>query len=281
MKTCNISSRIMSFPANPFSRVSLLSSKCCTRREGLLKCAIMIDLELFKKLLTTKRESGWIEPSDLISFEVSEFLISFPPSKYKGLFKGRVLGTTPDKAPKFKVQAICYACSHGFVLNLTKTQLFEFLRDLCKFKCNTCLDVGHKLAEEQQKAKRLKTDPTQHFKDEFLNPAKFWNATWPVWKQIECLGYYWNQASVKDLSDYIKGMDYGEFLKTPYWKAIASEVRKRAKFKCALCSHGGQLHVHHNSYDHHGEELQYAKTDLICLCSDCHETFHNKREVSK
>jgi hypothetical protein len=36
-----MTSRLMSFPANPLSRVSLLSSKCCTRWEGLLECAKM------------------------------------------------------------------------------------------------------------------------------------------------------------------------------------------------------------------------------------------------
>jgi 5-methylcytosine-specific restriction endonuclease McrA len=70
----------------------------------------------------------------------------------------------------------------------------------------------------------------------------------------------------------LKTMPYREYLQTDEWKATRKQALKRAKFKCQLCGGGGQLNVHHNSYERRGEELT---ADLIVLCADCHRKHHN------
>lgn len=37
-----------------------------------------------------------------------------------------------------------------------------------------------------------------------------------------------------------------------------------------------RLNVHHRNYDCHGKEHKHYKADLICLCEDCHQKFHDK-----
>lgn len=72
------------------------------------------------------------------------------------------------------------------------------------------------------------------------------------------------------------GMDYKSFLKTWYWRAISRHIRYKHDFTCYQCGKkGGNLHVHHLSYEHHGEEHRYLE-DLVLLCDNCHKEIHNK-----
>lgn len=73
----------------------------------------------------------------------------------------------------------------------------------------------------------------------------------------------------------VKKMDYSQFLRTPYWKVISEIVRRKADYKCILCSSSEKLNVHHRTYDNHGDELHNLE-DLILLCGKCHEKFHDK-----
>lgn len=42
----------------------------------------------------------------------------------------------------------------------------------------------------------------------------------------------------------------------------------------------GAIHVHHRTYEHHGEEHLHLG-DLVCLCSVCHKTFHDNGRLQK
>ena len=71
-------------------------------------------------------------------------------------------------------------------------------------------------------------------------------------------------------------LKYSEFLNTPYWDAISSEIKRKSKYKCKLCGKNNTaLNVHHRTYEHHGLEFFYME-DLICLCQNCHTKFHDK-----
>lgn len=71
-------------------------------------------------------------------------------------------------------------------------------------------------------------------------------------------------------------MPYREYLQTPEWNEKRQAALKRAKFACQLCHGGGQLHVHHRTYERRGHELN---SDIIVLCSSCHAKFHDKLEA--
>ena len=52
-------------------------------------------------------------------------------------------------------------------------------------------------------------------------------------------------------------------------------VKYKANYKCQLCNNNSLLNTHHKNYNRHGLEHVYWKEDLICLCQNCHEKFHD------
>ena len=79
----------------------------------------------------------------------------------------------------------------------------------------------------------------------------------------------------EEVKSRIQNMDYQDFLKTPYWKAIALYVKESAGKKCSMCGATKTLEVHHLTYDNHGDELHHLD-DLTCICRKCHENLHSK-----
>lgn len=67
--------------------------------------------------------------------------------------------------------------------------------------------------------------------------------------------------------------DYSEYLQSKHWKDLAEETRRLAGYRCQVCNSDQKLEVHHRTYERKGDEHQ---SDLVCLCHDCHERFHNK-----
>ncbi|KKN67702.1 hypothetical protein LCGC14_0458460 [marine sediment metagenome] len=57
-------------------------------------------------------------------------------------------------------------------------------------------------------------------------------------------------------------------------KRVRKLVFKRAKYKCESCDGEGELHPHHKTYEHRGEEHLYLD-DIIVLCKKDHEKFHD------
>lgn len=79
----------------------------------------------------------------------------------------------------------------------------------------------------------------------------------------------------KEQIDELKNMPYSDYLKTEYWKIVSEQARANAKNKCQVCGRSNKnLHVHHNTYEHRGEELEHME-DLVCLCEDCHFFYHH------
>lgn len=76
----------------------------------------------------------------------------------------------------------------------------------------------------------------------------------------------------------LRFMPYGEYLRTPEWQQTRQGALKRARFMCQTCSSSGELHVHHRTYARRGAEYN---SDLIVLCADCHEAFHERRQLAE
>ena len=68
-------------------------------------------------------------------------------------------------------------------------------------------------------------------------------------------------------------MEYGDFLKTPYWRSVAHRVKLMAGNKCERCGSSENLCAHHKTYEHHGDEIHFLR-DLECLCDGCHKATH-------
>ncbi len=74
----------------------------------------------------------------------------------------------------------------------------------------------------------------------------------------------------------LKAMPYREYLETDHWKSIRKLALRKAQYRCPICGKDKiQLHVHHNSYKHRGEEQNHLR-DVIVICFKCHAKFHDR-----
>lgn len=95
------------------------------------------------------------------------------------------------------------------------------------------------------------------------------------WRVIQMDKYNVNESYIRN---YIKSMDYHEFLNTPWWNAVRDYKRRREDNTCEKCGCTDKtLHIHHPNYEIRGYEDKYIDT-LQCLCEDCHKEAHNKNK---
>lgn len=65
-----------------------------------------------------------------------------------------------------------------------------------------------------------------------------------------------------------------QYLKSPEWKTLKSEVLNRDNYTCQSCNTNGiPLEVHHITYQNFGNE---NLSDLVSLCRNCHQSIHDK-----
>ena len=66
--------------------------------------------------------------------------------------------------------------------------------------------------------------------------------------------------------------DFFQKYKHPKWQAKRLSVLERDKFTCQQCRSAEKtLHVHHKIYRKSANPWDYADSDLITLCEDCHD----------
>ncbi len=74
-------------------------------------------------------------------------------------------------------------------------------------------------------------------------------------------------------------IDYDDYLATEEWLERREAAKARCGQRCQLCgAERVELNVHHNTYKRLGAELE---TDLTVLCRNCHESFHDQRELAE
>src|ERR1017187_326635 len=69
---------------------------------------------------------------------------------------------------------------------------------------------------------------------------------------------------------------YAEYLQSPEWKVRRKKALQFAGYRCQICNSKEELNVHHRSYERIGHEHM---GDLVTLCKNCHEIFHNNGEL--
>lgn len=86
------------------------------------------------------------------------------------------------------------------------------------------------------------------------------------------------QAIREEYAQSLHDMDYKVYLLTPHWKRLREQALGRARHRCQVCNASSLLNVHHRTYERRGFELDH---DLIVLCNDCHQLFHEHRKLAK
>lgn len=84
-------------------------------------------------------------------------------------------------------------------------------------------------------------------------------------------GLYDKNYTYEELNE----MPYHEYLETPHWQYVRNEAFKTYGRKCAHCGIDQNLHVHHKTYKHKGEEENHM-SDLMVLCEECHGEIHDR-----
>jgi len=137
------------------------------------------------------------------------------------------------------------------------------------------LEIEQKQSKESRQTQL--SENTSYYIKTYLNPYGKWSIVSSPKKRIDLL----RNADVDwtSISDHIRGMDYQDFLGTPYWKAIAAHTKYRAGYRCQLCNSRMGLVTHHRDYSIHGREHAHIY-DLIVLCNYCHEKFHDTERKS-
>lgn len=114
---------------------------------------------------------------------------------------------------------------------------------------------------------------TLYYIEKYLDPEIDWDTETPLKERMHKIKHVNVDWDV--ISEYINSMNYQSFLQTPYWKAISSHAKYKARYKCQICNSKNDLDTHHRSYSIHGSEHANIH-DLTVLCRDCHYKFHDK-----
>lgn len=65
----------------------------------------------------------------------------------------------------------------------------------------------------------------------------------------------------------------------PQWQKKRLEVMESAGFSCEKCGNTEKmLNVHHRFYRRGRKMYEYERSELVCLCEDCHKTTHEYQD---
>lgn len=69
--------------------------------------------------------------------------------------------------------------------------------------------------------------------------------------------------------------EYRRYLQSAHWRERRLVELERTGHRCEHCAATKELHVHHLTYEHKGNE---RPGELLVLCKPCHEHVHKRRK---
>ena len=79
-----------------------------------------------------------------------------------------------------------------------------------------------------------------------------------------------------------KKLSVYEQIKHPMWQKKRLEILEKKGWKCSMCGETDEtLHVHHKRYLKGRMYWEYEDQDLQVLCSLCHESVHQFKDIIK
>ncbi len=223
---------------------------------------------------------------DTLTNEECRALSHYPITEVGKLFK-----PTGSGPASYNISGLeCPQCHRAFtVTGISRTKLLEAINgmkpDSSRRKkprsrwvplCSDCVIKNGRKSREEQEAEserrwKIRRKNTDKFIELFLSPTSKWGIDAYKWYR-SVMDNICN-CEEEDVSQAIREMNYKDFLQTPYWKAIAQQVRYKADYRCQICNADAELHIHHRTYEIHGSEHRNL-SELICACSQCHQTHH-------
>lgn len=251
-----------------------------------------MDKEFIKELLFAElgTDEKLIKDGDFIDNELLEMMKKSAKKNLEKAFYSQK-NSIPNGGYKYFVELKCPVCEKLYTKILSKSKLMQILGYSTSYSkekyichCEVCKTKAEMEEEQKEKEQRVdweekKKTITQNYIENYLNPNNSFKDEVSANTKINYImeDFYGNSVS-DEVTSVILQMNYRDFLKTPYWDGVRNYKLKRAKYCCELCGAKGILHVHHKTYEHHGKEhiKSIANNDLIVLCKNCHEKFHDK-----
>ena len=243
-----------------------------------------MDIEYIKEKIYHTDEKRKIQPGEYLSADVINILRDGNTNDRTACFAPTDIGN-PKEPCLFDCEINCSTCNTLTIRSITKTALFDYLKNRKPILCNSCMDSQirknqedkENLKEVQQNRKNQIIKNTDMYIESYLTPNLKWDKELPLYAR-EQLIINRNDVDYNKVTQAIKSMSYKDFLSTLYWEIISAYKKYKENYKCALCGNNKNLATHHKTYDRHGREHEYIvfKEDLIVLCKDCHSKFHDK-----
>lgn len=241
-----------------------------------------MDIEYIKEKIYNLDEKRKIQPGEYLSKEVIELLRQGNTTSRTACFS-KTADTSPSKNTcLFPAELACSNCGSTTLQHISKTNLFNYLQGKTKIVCDRCDNKYN----DGKKDKKIMTDElreeirqnTEQYIKNYLDPAKSFDKNISPQERTRLIINQPDRVNYSVVAKHIRSMSYQDFVRTPYWKTISEYKKFRSNYKCALCGSGQKLATHHSSYERHGREHEYAviDEDLIVLCKDCHDKFHDK-----
>ena len=261
----------------------------------------MINFEkLERRLRVLSKRQNFIKSNKTITYselqKLNELSKSYLSRYMSECIEGELNGEwqKETKSVFYNVEIKCEKCGEIYTeTNVSKDGLISYIYEHNKmfaywyYTCPKCkakveaekhkqYEYKHSKEYKEQQAEIRKVNTEDYIKI-YLNPEKSFKKEIKTFEKFTDITNYWNSSNPDELADYIKNMDYKDFLYTPYWDAVRSQKLYRSGYKCSLCDSNINLQVHHKTYEHHGYEHENLD-DLIVLCGNCHSKHHGKGE---
>ena len=239
-------------------------------------------LELMEEYLKQEKPIfiNYEDNIDLKTFEkLQQMMSSYSKVKFKECFeRSNISGIT------FRVELQCPFCKKITKQNLSKTRLFELLdkdKKSHSFECEECQNKRLQEFKEREHERKIEEKKEKEtLKELYFNEWLNWDYSITkeglsnIYTLKNQVIYILNTLDRWEIKDYVNNqMTYKMYLSTPYWQLVSNLARRKAKYKCQLCGGNDHLNVHHKSYVNKGFEIMNME-DLIVLCQNCHQKFH-------
>jgi len=132
------------------------------------------------------------------------------------------------------------------------------------FQCLTCGEATTRAYSKQQAHEITSNTEPPPFDDDLLRERKEKYQT----ETQQIIGRY-KTRSAFERAEFFRW--YGEYLKSPAWKAKREKVILRAQGLCEGCRDAPASEVHHLNYHNVGDELLFQ---LVAVCKSCHHRLH-------
>lgn len=265
-----------------------------------------MDKEFIKTIISTKegKDDRLIKRGDLVDWELVELLRTTSTANIDKVFYKYDDNASREQSIYF-MQIKCPNCGNMRVEEVCKTNITDTIKKMrsednkrarkgsyfgnVELLCPICVKereekqkaesekCSKEFAEERKKRNEeyinINLNSERSFKDGISADVKI--STIMKSRHLFAQNYFLDDEEIKNV---VRKMSYKDFLKTPYWDGVRNYKLKKSGYCCELCKSKGVLNVHHKSYENHGLEHkeQIADKDLIVLCKDCHEKFHDK-----